>query len=78
MSVAYDGVMMMMMMMTSMCDSPSEGACCTSDCQLISRHVAYVCRQETSCQTTSLCEYPLTITAFTPYYLHVKCKLSAL
>jgi len=41
------------------CISPSEGACCASDCQLVSRHIAYVCRQETSCQTASVCEYPL-------------------
>jgi len=51
---------MMMMMMMMVCDnSPSEGACCTQDCQLVSQHVAYVCRQETSCQTASFCEYPL-------------------
>jgi len=43
------------------CNSPSEGACCSSDCQLVSQHVGYVCRQETTCQTASLCEYPLSV-----------------
>ena len=57
-------IMMMMMMMALMMvmvrdDSPSEGACCTPDCQLVSQHVAHVCRQETICQAASFCEYPL-------------------
>jgi len=67
---ACDDSVIMVMIGLMTCDdvwqhSPSEGACCTSDCRLISQYSAHVCRQDTSCQTASFCEYPLRYVGYT-------------
>ena len=41
--------------------SPSQGPCCTQDCELIALDANHTCAVETECQHRASCKYPLPI-----------------